>query len=109
MSEALKGRKGKGNAVTNADIVRALRQWGFTVDAPRCRKLINHIRTQDIIPGLIATSRGYFIAESEAEIKEYEESLAGRENAIRQVRTALARQRRALFGNTAQPQPLSLF
>lgn len=89
-------RKGRGKAVKNSDIVRALRQ-SYKISDARVRKIINHIRTNDLIPGLIATSEGYFIAETEAELLEYEESLKGRENAICEVRRSIARQRRMLY------------
>ena len=61
------------------------------------KKLINHIRTNDLIPGLMATSEGYFIASSAAELMEYEESLKNREDAIRAVRLSIARQRREFY------------
>ena len=73
------------------------------------KKLINHIRTTDILPGLIATSGGYFLAENETELLDYEESLLGRENAIKEVRLAIARQRRILFEDAHKPQEGSIF
>ena len=48
------------------------------------------------MPGLIATSGGYFIAQTETELLDYEESLKGREDAIREVRLSIARQKRRL-------------
>ena len=89
-------KKGRGRAVKNIDIVRTLRP-NYKISDARVRKLINHIRTHDLVPGLIATSDGYFIAETEAELIEYEESLKGRENAICEVRWSIARQRRMLY------------
>lgn len=81
----------------------------YKIDEARCRKLINHIRTTDILPGLIATSGGYFLAESETELLDYEESLLGRENAIKEVRLAIARQRHILFDDAHKPQEGSIF
>ncbi len=89
-------KKGHNRAVKNGDIVRALRP-NYKITEARVRKIINHIRTHDLVPGLIATSDGYFIAETEAELIEYEESLKGRENAICEVRRSIARQRRMLY------------
>ena len=97
------------NAVTNRTIVMRLSVAGYKIDEARCRKLINHIRTTDILPGLIATSGGYFLAENEAELLDYEESLLGRENAIKEVRLAIARQRRILFEDAHKPQEGSIF
>ena len=93
----LKDKQGKRNAVTNGYIIGRLKQQGYRIDAARLRKIINHIRTNDLIPGLIATSEGYFLAEDEQELMDYEDSLRGREEAIKAVRLAIARQRRMLY------------
>ena len=98
----LKDKQGKRNAVTNGYIIGRLKQQGYRIDAPRLRKVINHIRTNDLIPGLIATSEGYFLAEDEQELMDYEDSLRGREEAIKAVRLAIARQRRLLYTEAQQ-------
>lgn len=98
----LKDKQGKRNAVTNGYIIGRLKQKGYRIDAPRLRKVINHIRTNDLIPGLIATSEGYFLAEDEQELMDYEDSLRGREEAIKAVRLAIARQRRMLYTEAQQ-------
>lgn len=93
----LKDKQGKRNAVTNGYIIGRLKQQGYRIDAARLRMVIHHIRTNDLIPGLIATSEGYFLAEDEQELMDYEDSLRGREEAIKAVRLAIARQRRMLY------------
>jgi len=98
----LKDKQGKRNAVTNGYIIGRLKQQGYRIDAARLRKVINHIRTNDLIPGLIATSEGYFLAEDEQELMDYEDSLRGREEAIKAVRLAIARQRRMLYTEAQQ-------
>ena len=98
----LKDKQGKRNAVTNGYIIGRLKQQGYRIDAPRLRKVINHIRTNDLIPGLMATSEGYFLAEGEQELMDYEDSLRGREEAIKAVRLAIARQRRMLYTEDQQ-------
>ena len=91
-------KRGKNNAVTNNAIVDGLRRnLSLSITSARVRKIINHIRINDIVPCLIATSNGYYIADTEAELREYEESLLGRESAIRQVRLSIARQRQSRF------------
>ena len=99
----LKTKIGKTNAVTNRTIVQRLNIAGYTITEPRIRKIINYIRMSDLLPGLIATSGGYFLATSEAELMDYEESLLGREDAIKQVRLAIARQRRILYNDANRP------
>lgn len=99
----LKTKIGKTNAVTNRTIVQRLNVAGFRTTEPRIRKIINHIRMTDQLPGLIATSGGYFLATTEAELMDYEQSLIGREDAIKQVRLAIARQRRILYNDANRP------
>ncbi len=106
--EGLQTKQGKRNAVTNSYIISRLRP-GYRIDAPRLRKIINHIRTHDMLPGLIATSDGYYLASSERELIDYEDSLKGREDAIRGVRLAIARQRRMLYEQANAPKQQLLF
>jgi hypothetical protein len=94
---------GKENAVTNGAIVRGMKaNLNLKTTEPRVRKIINHIRTNDLVPCLIATSQGYYIAESEQELKDYEESLLGREEAIRSVRLSIQRQRTLKYHHQQQ-------
>lgn len=91
----LKCKSGKNNAVTNKHIVNSLKSK-YKISDARVRKIINYIRTNDLVPALIATSDGYYIAQSETELLEYEDSLKGREDAIRAVRQSIERQRKKL-------------
>ena len=106
ITRGLRARIGKESAVINRHIVSQLKPK-YNVNEARVRKIINHIRTEDMIPGLIATSEGYFIAETEQELRDYEESLLGRELAIRQVRESIARQRRELYEKTPKQAVLN--
>ena len=94
----LEVKVGKSKAVTNKYIVKMLKGT-YKVSEARIRKVINYIRTHDLIPCLIADSDGYYIAESNQEVKDYEQSLLGRESAIHEVRTAITRQRVLRYGN----------
>lgn len=104
----LQTKIGHNSAVTNKHIVTSLKPT-YKISDARVRKIINHIRTNDLVPGLIATSEGYFIAETEEELLEYEESLKGREDAIRQVRLSIARQRRILYQQAREGKQGNLF
>ena len=102
--KGLRTKIGKSMSVTNKAIIEGMKKnLGLSISDARVRKLINHIRTKDLVPCLIATSNGYYIAETEQELKEYEESLLGREEAIRNVRLSIQRQRISKY------QQLSLF
>lgn len=106
--EGLQTKLGRENAVTNKHIVNALK-GAYKLNEARVRKIINHIRTNDLVPGLIATSEGYFIATTETELLEYEESLKGREDAIREVRLSIARQRLILYQQAREGKQGTLF
>lgn len=93
----LKNRKGCRAAITSRYIVTILD--GYKVSEPRVRKIVNHIRNHDMVPCLIANSGGYYVAQSNDEMLAYEESLLGREEAIRAVRLAMERQRKIMYGD----------
>jgi len=95
---ALKLKLGKDKAVKNSEIVTGMKAWGYKITEARVRKIINHIRTNGLVSGLMATSNGYYIATHRTELKEYIESLRGRELAIRTVRQNMEKQMIQLFG-----------
>lgn len=80
------GKIGREKAVTNKEIISKLKPRGFKISDARVRKLINHIRNNNLIPGLIATSEGYYISRDQSEVNKYIESLAGREKAIARIK-----------------------
>lgn len=83
---------GKEKAITNQQICSTLKKQSYKVDNARLRKIINHIRINGMVIGLIATSEGYYIAETRKELEVYLKSLEGREGAIHAVRKSLERQ-----------------
>ena len=102
MIRGLISKVGKERAVTNKYIVSCMKKQDYKISDARVRKVINFIRTNDLVPCLIATSDGYYIAESEKELLDYEESLLGREDAIRAVRLSINRQRKQKYGGQQQ-------
>lgn len=85
--QGLHGKVGKSKAMCSA-----LKSYGCKIDSPRIRKIINHIRLSGMVIGLIATSEGYYIAETRKELEDYLRSLEGREGAIHAVRKSLEKQ-----------------
>ena len=88
----LRHHVGESQAVTNSTIVKSLASLAYDVNAARVRKVINYIRTNDIVKCLVATSKGYYIATDAETMKEYINTLKGREDAIRAVRISMERQ-----------------
>lgn len=79
----LKAHVGKGNAITN-DMIRAAlsEKYGLQIGAPRMRKMINLIRNKMIIPGLVASSKGYYVTNDPEELKRWIDSLDSRISAL---------------------------
>lgn len=86
-------KKGKEFIVTADAIIEGLKTH-FEVEfkESRVRKMIQYIRLNNLVVGLIATSKGYFVAESIEEIEDWINSLRSRENAIRSIREIAERQ-----------------
>ena len=91
--DALKRAVGKENAVYNDDL-----QELTGLKPSRVRKVINHIRNNNLVPCLVASSVGYYVAETEQEMVDYEESLRNRANAILAVCESIKIQRIQRFG-----------
>lgn len=96
VAEILSKCVGKKNAIRNKEICARLKAEGYDparISEPRMRKIINIIRRRgDLVPLLIANSRGYFVATSKEEVETYLESLLERGTAIFDIRTKLSNQ-----------------
>lgn len=89
----LKIRVGECHAITNKSMTVTLYNKGYRyVSDGRTRKLINHIRRHGLVKRLIATSKGYYVAETPTELETYIDTLKGREDAIREVRMCMEEQ-----------------
>lgn len=82
-------RIGEGRSVTSKQAIYGMKKRGFKIDGPRFRKCINYIRINGLVPLLLATSKGYFVANSESSVERFIESLDQRINAITTVRDSL--------------------
>jgi hypothetical protein len=80
-------RKGKEHIVTGEAIRDGInKHLNLKYDTIRIRKMIQFIRSNDLVVGLIATSKGYYVAKTVEEIEFWINSLKSRENAIRNIR-----------------------
>lgn len=84
----LKSKIGSDSAIKNKEMVKALKEKGYKINEARLRKLINYIRVHKLIKNLISTNKGYYIAETDKEVKDYIESLTQRINEITRVRNS---------------------
>lgn len=90
---------GKCNAITNGAICKAinekmpedLREAGFKLTDARLRKIINHIRNNDLVGCLCAGAVGYYVGDI-AETQIYITSLEDRVREIATIKNALRRQ-----------------
>lgn len=96
--KGLSDKVGKERAVTSDQIAAGMKKtFGQKVDGPRIRKIINHIRMNGLVPGLMATSEGYYVATTEAELNDYIESLEGRVVAIAAIMRCMKDQKAQMF------------
>lgn len=104
-----KSKPGKKNIVTNKEMIAGLRnKYSIKITEPRIRKIIQFIRANGWLTGLIATSSGYYLTENEEDLKSWIESMIERENAIRHSRQAGERDLRIIQDRNKGSQP-SLF
>lgn len=82
-------RPGIKNIVSNPQIIDGLKTIGIETNEPRIRKVIQYIRINDLIPGLIATSKGYYSTNDIDELQSWVETMIQRENAIRESRKSI--------------------
>ena len=97
--QSMKKYKGEAHAIKNVIAVKTLQSKGYKISEARFRKLMHIIRTSGIIEGIVATSKGYYIAETEAEWMSYLTSISERIKHIQSVETALRKQ----FNNWRSP------
>lgn len=85
MVNGLKTKIGVDKAITSQKMIKAMRQAGYKIDGPRLRKIVHFIRVNKLVPNLISTSKGYFIATTQSEIDDYKRSLQQRINSISEI------------------------
>ncbi len=84
-----KGLPGKKNLVSARKIIEGLKaNRGITLTGARLRKVINYIRINHKLVGLVANSKGYYLTTNPDELNSWIISLREREAAIKAVREA---------------------
>jgi len=96
--KGLSWRIGSANAITNATIRKLFREKKDIIISDACvRKIVSYISRNEILEGLIATSKGYFISRNLKEVTDYENSLYGRELAISERRKVVSKYKQKLL------------
>tara|TARA_R110000796_G_scaffold60332_1_gene139506 strand:+ start:14001 stop:14426 length:426 start_codon:yes stop_codon:yes gene_type:complete len=85
----LKNKIGKESAITNKAICEKLKLSNFKISEPRLRKIIHHIRIEQLIVGLCCNSKGYYVTDDLEELGRYVESLAQRIRSQQAIHTSM--------------------
>lgn len=102
MVKCLERKIGKENAVTNAYMCVKMNEKGYEIGESRVRKIINYIRTNWLVPRLMASNAGYYVTNNVNELRAYITSLEGREEAIRAVRKEVEKQLEELIQSNTE-------
>ena len=85
-ARSIAGHVGEGNAITSVAIGKAFQdKFKIKVEGPRLRKIVNYIRLNKMVRGLVATSNGYYVEKDRDALARYVESLKSRAGAILEV------------------------
>lgn len=96
----LKLATGKEKAIKNITLARFVEiEHEKKISSARIRKIINHIRTNHEVSCLIASSKGYYIAETIEEIQDYLQGLYQRSMTILNVYKHVKQQAKEEFGS----------
>ncbi len=86
---AFKKRIGKENAITSTEIIQRYAAINIYLSAPRVRAIIHWLRDGWLVPGLVATSVGYYVSTDPEEVNEYINSLKQRNRSVQEIITRM--------------------
>ena len=90
--QGMKKKIGAANAIKNGTAIASLKNKGYKISDARFRKLMHIIRVSGMIEGIVATSNGYYIAQTEEEWSSYMKSITERIERIQSLANALGEQ-----------------
>ncbi len=105
LKKGLEKKKGIANAVTGKEIMLGLQSNGLKINMRNISRIINYIRLNDLIVGLMGSSAGYYITDNEQELIKYENRLLSHEASLREVRMSMKRQRESMTLRSTLKQP----
>lgn len=90
--KGLAAKVGKEKIISNPQIRAGMKSsLGIDVAEVQVRKIVAYIRDNDLLPGLVATQRGYYVTKNPEEVKEYIKSLESREAGFKRARLSMER------------------
>lgn len=104
LMNGLEAKKGLASAVTAREITEKLKKHGLKINERHVCRIINHIRTNDLVVGLVGGANGYYVAINKRDLVKYEKRLKSYEDSLRKVRMSIKRQRDAMFATTSLKQ-----
>ena len=105
LKKGLEKKKGIANAVTGKEIMLGLQSNGLKINMRNISRIINYIRLNDLIVGLMGSSAGYYITDNEQELIKYENRLLSHEASLREVRMSMKRQRNSMVSLSTLREP----
>jgi len=90
---------GKNNAITNKEVCLKMKYLGHDVNDTRIRKIVNHIRNNNLVSVLLASSKGYWVSKDKKEITDWIESMEGRISSMAVVKNAVKSQLTDMMSN----------
>ena len=83
---------GKENIRTSKQICDFYKSQGYKMTGARVRKIINHLRTTNAVPLLLASSKGYYRSTDPEDALRFIRSLTERMEAIQVVKSSIKTQ-----------------
>ena len=92
MVNSMKGHIGAGAAISSTEAIAKMKKHGMKITGPRFRKIMHVIRVSGMVPGIVGTSTGYFVANNYEEYGKYLTSINERLTHIQSLRDAITEQ-----------------
>lgn len=82
VAKGLKVRVGREKAISNRKMREKIAEKNVKVGDAKMRKVVQYIRIEGLVPLLVASNEGYYVAKDEEEVRGHYRSLKQRARAI---------------------------
>ena len=104
LMKGLVAKRDRKSAVTAKEITERLTKHGLKISENGVFRIINYIRTNDLVVGLVAGANGYYVASNKTDLLKYEKRLKSHEDSLKKLRKSIKRQRDAMFATSSLKQ-----